>query len=50
MKYPGYVDAEMQKLLDTLADAVVPRKKRRAVYVENLHAPYYSRTRYKRIA
>ena len=50
MKYPGYVDAEMQKLLDTLADAVVPRKKRGAVYVENMHAPYYSRTRYRRIA
>lgn len=50
MKYPDYVDAEMRKLLDTLGQAVVPRKKRGAVYVENMHTPYYSRTRYRRIA
>lgn len=50
MEYPGYIDAEMRRLIDVLDAAIVPRAKRKAVYRTNWHTPYYSRNRYKRVA
>lgn len=49
MNYPDYVDDEMRELLDVMGKAIVPRKKRRAVYRTNWHTPHYSHARYKRI-
>ena len=48
MNYPDYIDADMRELLDALGKAIVPNHK--AVWRENIHVPYYSRGRYKRVA
>lgn len=50
MKYPSYVDKEMCELLDALSKAMVPESKRKPFYRENLHTPYYSRNRYRKVA
>lgn len=45
------IDPDMRELLDALGTMIVPRRAgRRAVWHENLHSPYYSRNRYKRVA
>ena len=44
------IDPDMRELLDTLGTMIVPRSRRRAVWRENLHSPYYSPGRYKRLA
>ena len=44
------MDNEMRELLDALGKAIVPPGKRKAVWRTNLHTPYYSRERYKRVA
>jgi hypothetical protein len=44
------MDADMRELMDVLGTIIVPRHKRKTVSRENLHAPYYSRNRYKRVA
>lgn len=43
------IDPDMRQLLDAIGTIIVPRS-RRAVWRENLHSPYYSRNRYKRVA
>ena len=43
------MDADMRELMEVMGRAVVPRCRRRAVYRTNLHAPYYSRSRYTKI-
>jgi len=42
------MDADMQELLTLLASCI--RKNHRPVWRENLHVPYYTRNRYKRVA
>lgn len=49
MDYPDYIDPEMRELLDAMGTAIVPRNRRNAVVRTNWHAPYYSRSRYRRI-
>ncbi len=49
MKYPDFIDAEMQNLLDELRKAVVPRSQRKPVVLTNFNVPYYKRGRYKTI-
>ena len=49
MNCPSYVDAEMREILDALGMAIVPRKKRPARVRTNWHAPYYSRSRFRRV-
>ena len=44
------MDNEMRGLLDALGKAIVPPGKRKAVWRTNLHTPYYSANRYKRVA
>ena len=46
---PGYVDPDMQELLDVLSRAVVPRGNREEVVRVNWHTPHYSRGRYSRL-
>jgi hypothetical protein len=44
------MDADMRELVAALARAIVPRRERKAaVWRTNLHSPYYSPNRYKRI-
>ena len=42
------MDADMRELVTILGACI--RKNHRPVYRENLHSPYYSRSRYKRVA
>jgi len=44
------MDSEMRELLDVLGKAIVSPSKRKAVWRTNLHTPYYSANRYKRVA
>jgi hypothetical protein len=46
MNYPGFIDAEMRELLDTMQKAVVPRSKRKACVRTSWHTPYYMKGRY----
>ena len=48
MPMQNYIDPDMRELLDALGKAIVPNHK--AVWRENIHVPYYSRDRYKRVA
>ena len=45
-----YMDDEMKDLLEVMSKAVVPRNRRRAVFRTNWHAPYYSHSRYRKVA
>lgn len=49
MEYPDYIDADMRELMDVLGTIIVPRHKRKTVYRDRLHTPYYSRGRYARL-
>lgn len=49
MEYTDYMDAEMREIMNALGEAVVPRHKRKTVYRDRLHTPYYSRGRYARL-
>ena len=49
MNYSSYIDPEMREILDALATAIVPRTNRPACVRTNRHAPYYSRSRYRRL-
>ena len=44
-----YIDPEMREILDALGTAIVPRSKRPARIRTDWHAPYYSRSRFRRI-
>ena len=48
MPMQNYIDPDMRELLDALGKAIVPNHK--AVWRENIHVPYYSSGRYKRVA
>lgn len=48
MKRQPEMDADMRELVTLLGACI--RKDHRPVYRENLHTPYYSRNRYKRVA
>jgi len=49
MNYPDYVDLEMREILDALGTAIVPQSRRKARFRTDWRAPYYSRSRYRRI-
>ena len=44
------MDNEMLELLDVLRAAIVPPGKSKAVWRTNWHTPYYSASRYKKVA
>lgn len=46
MKMPKDIDPEMRELLDVLG-AAIRKDHKGPVYRENLHAPYYSRSRWR---
>ena len=46
---PSDADPEMQELMSLLSTAIVPRNRRKAAVRTNYRAPYYSRSRYRRI-
>lgn len=49
MNKQSYIDPDMRELLDVLGMAINKRR-RRPVVRPNLHAPYYSSSRWKRVA
>lgn len=49
MNKQRYIDPEMRELLDALGMAI-NKGRRRPVVRQNFHAPYYSPSRWKRVA
>ena len=45
-----YIDPDMKELLGVLGASIVPTNRRRAVFHTNWHTPYYSHTRYRKVA
>ena len=50
MATTDYIDPDMQELLGVLGAAIVPKNRRKSVYRTNWRTPYYSHTRYRKVA